>query len=70
MPRATGPNEHELRRAQLTANIGGRLRRVCGHLTEEQFAALVRDIVDVTMKFEQREHRSPFDSVEPPRLTE
>ena len=40
---------------QLTADIAGRLRRVCAHLSEDQFATLVREIADVKLRYEERE---------------
>lgn len=39
---------------QLRSEISDRLRRVCAHLSDEQFAELVRDIADVTLEYEER----------------
>ena len=44
---------------QLRANISARLRRVCTHLSDEQFAELVDDIADVTLKYEMRPDATP-----------
>jgi len=44
---------HDARRAsQLKADISRRLRHVCAHLTDDQFAALVDDIAQVTLRYE------------------
>ena len=44
---------------QLRAHISARLRRVCTHLSDEQFAELVDDIADVTLKYDDRPRVSP-----------
>jgi len=43
----------------IKADIRARLRGVCAHLSDEQFAALVDDIADVTLRYEPRSRRSP-----------
>jgi hypothetical protein len=40
------------RKEALIAEISARLRRVCQHMTDEQFAAMVRDIARITHKYE------------------
>jgi hypothetical protein len=40
------------RNEELIAEISARLRRVCQHMTDEEFAAMVRDIARVTHKYE------------------
>ena len=47
---------------QLKGEISARLRRVCSHLTDEQFAALVDDIAHVTLRYEM-----PGQTPRPPR---
>ena len=49
----TSPPE-PTRLEQIRAHISPRLRRVCGHLSDEQFAELVDDIADVTLKYEEK----------------
>ena len=56
---AMGDAESEVRDARialLKADISNRLRRVCTHLTAEQFDELVRDIAEVTLRYEGRLH--------------
>ena len=49
------PTPSETIRAQeLKGQIGTRLRRVCSHLSDEQFAELVNDITAVTLKYDER----------------
>jgi hypothetical protein len=49
------PTPSETIRAQaLKGQIGTRLRKVCSHLSDEQFAELVDDITAVTLKYEER----------------
>ena len=43
---------------QLRAEISARIRRVCGHLSEDQFDKLVRDIAAVTLKFDENRPRT------------
>ena len=50
------PKPPEDRLAQLKAEISNRLRRLCSHLTVEQFDELVRDIADVTLRYEHPAH--------------
>jgi len=52
-PPNAAPIEH------LKADISARLRRVCAHLTDEQFAGLVDDIAAVTLKYEEKPRLSP-----------
>jgi len=47
------------REDHLRAEISARLQRVCSHLSEDQFAELVRDIADVTLKYEMRSGAAP-----------
>lgn len=49
-----GASIEAARFAQLKANISNRLRRVCAHLTDEQFDELVRDVAEVTLRYEER----------------
>ena len=49
-----GSGTNAARADQLKADISKRLRRVCSHLTDEQFDALVDDIAAVTAKYEER----------------
>jgi len=42
----------DARADELRAEISARLRRVCAHLTEEQFSTLVDDITSVTIKYD------------------
>jgi len=53
------------RREELIAEITARLRRVCQHMSDGDFAALVRDIARVTQKYEERAaptwHDAPRD---------
>ena len=39
---------------QLRTDISARLRRVCAHLPDHEFTALVADIAAVTAKYEER----------------
>ena len=43
----------------LAADIAARLRRVCGHLPEDEFSALVLGIARVTLRYEQRALSTP-----------
>jgi hypothetical protein len=52
---------------KLTADIGARLQIVCSHLSEAEFAQLVRDIAGVTLKFEERERGVEIDAKDLPR---
>ena len=45
---------------RLTADISARLRRVCSHLPDNEFADLVLDIARVRMRYEQRAFQSRF----------
>jgi hypothetical protein len=48
------PTPSETIRAQeLKGRIGTRLRKVCLHLSDEQFAELVDGIVAVTLKYDE-----------------
>jgi hypothetical protein len=51
------------RREDLVAEISARLRRVCRHMTDEEFAAMVRDIARVTHKYEGRVTPLTLESV-------
>lgn len=42
------------RAEHLRSEISARLRHVCSHLSDEQFAELVHDIADVTLKYEEK----------------
>ena len=55
MPSAPSPDRAE----QLRSDISARLRRVCTHLSDEQFAELVADIAEVTLKYEEKPRLSP-----------
>jgi hypothetical protein len=66
-PTRQDPELRARRLQQLTEDIGSRLRRVCSHLSAEQFAALIADIADVTLKFEEREFGTPVEVLDPPR---
>lgn len=39
---------------RLTADISARIRRVCAHMPDDEFAALVMDIARVRLRYEQR----------------
>ena len=41
----------EARRHALATEISARLRRVCQHLTDEEFARLVADMTDTKLRF-------------------
>jgi hypothetical protein len=43
------------RAEELRSDIAARLRRVCSNLSDEQFAALVHEIADVKLRYEDRE---------------
>ena len=43
---------------QLCAEISARIRRVCAHLSENQFEELVRDIAAVTLKYDEERPRT------------
>jgi hypothetical protein len=47
------------RAEQLKAELSGRLRSVCAHLADDEFAALVDDIADVKLRYELRPRPSP-----------
>jgi hypothetical protein len=47
-----GSPTNAARADQLKADISARLRRVCSHLTDEQFAALVDDVAQVTLRYQ------------------
>ena len=68
--RRTSPTEVDAQRArrrdELATDIATRLRRVCGHLPEEEFAALVQGIAAVTLKYEERDLTPPVDDSNPP----
>jgi hypothetical protein len=74
-PASTSPDagtahdaEYVARRLEkLTADIGARLQMVCSHLSDAEFAQLVRDIASVTLKFEEREHGVEIDAKDLPR---
>jgi hypothetical protein len=52
--------EHDPARLdQLRAEISARIRRVCAHLSEDQFDELVRDIATVTLKYDEERRTSP-----------
>ena len=38
----------------LTADVSARLRRVCGHLSDEEFSALVLDVARVRIRYDIR----------------
>ena len=40
------------RKEQLVAQITARLERLCEHMTDDEFAAMVREIARITMKYE------------------
>ena len=42
---------------EVSADIAARLRRVCSNLSDEQFSALVHEIADVKLRYEDREFR-------------
>ena len=44
---------------RLTADISARLRRVCGHLSDDEFAELVLEIVRVRVQYEPRSFAMP-----------
>ena len=53
---------------RLRAEISARIRRVCAHLSEDQFDELVRDIATVTLKYdEERPRTSPPVTKETPK---
>jgi hypothetical protein len=56
-PKDQGGGNEAARVEQLKDEISGRLRRVCSHLTAEQFAALVDDIARVTLRYETPENK-------------
>jgi hypothetical protein len=52
---------------QLTADIATRLRRVCAHLPEDEFAALIREIADVKLRYEEREAHGSRQNADRPK---
>jgi hypothetical protein len=70
--RPAGPltQAQSARLERLAADISERLRRVCSHLSEEEFSVLVHDIARTTMRFEEREFESPLETAEPPRRSD
>lgn len=40
------------RKRQLIADITGRLKRLCPHMTDDEFARMVNDIATMTMNYE------------------
>ena len=52
---------------QITADIASRLRRVCAHLSEDQFAALVGEIADVKLRYEEREAHGSRRNLDRPK---
>jgi hypothetical protein len=50
--RARGVPTDAERRLELAADVSTRLRVACSHLSTEEFRALVDDIVEVTIRFE------------------
>lgn len=56
---------HARRLEQLTGDIGTRLRRVCNHLSDAEFSALVLGIAQVTLRYEERESSSPSGPADP-----
>ena len=54
------------RAEQLKAEISSRLRGVCAHLSDDEFAALVDDIADVKLRYEMRPRPSPPATNEKP----
>src|SRR5687767_12357432 len=68
MTRGPGPNERARRREELADGIAARLRGVCGHMPDDEFARLVQSIAEVTLKYEERELAPPFERPDPPRL--
>jgi hypothetical protein len=58
------PVSDAARLEQLRTGISPRLRRVCAHLSDEQFAGLVDDIARVTLKYEERPRLSPPVAIE------
>ena len=52
---------------ELTLSIASRLRRVCEHLSEEDFANLVHEIASVTLRYEEREFGTLINLSELPR---
>ena len=49
------------RKGHLIADIAARLRRVCGHMPDDEFDAMVAEIAAVTLKYES--YRHPGDPV-------
>lgn len=48
------PEVEALELKRLAADISARLRRVCAHLPEDEFSALVLDIARIRLRYEQR----------------
>jgi hypothetical protein len=44
-----------IRRDQLVADVSSRLRNACAHMDDEEFRELVFDIVEMTLRFEERD---------------
>jgi hypothetical protein len=63
-PQPTPVGGHEARLRELTNDIAERLRRVCGDMPPDEFAALARSIAGVRMKYDEITHERPI-SVEP-----
>ena len=47
------PDSHEQYVQQLAASIAARLRGVCSHLSDAEFAELVMDIARMKVRFEE-----------------
>lgn len=49
--------------AQLHVDVAGRLRRVCGHMSAEQFDELVRDICALKLRWAQAAKLTPASGI-------
>jgi hypothetical protein len=52
------PFDPATRLNELVADISVRLRNACAHIPEAEFQQLVRDIAELRLRFEVREHDS------------
>jgi hypothetical protein len=55
------PTDRDARRAALVVEITARLRRVCQHMSDDEFARLVADIAETRLRF------AAIDASYPPR---
>ena len=55
----SGPTHRERRRTALIGEIAARLRHVCQHLSDDEFALLVAEIAETRLHFAEIDARYP-----------